>query len=186
MRGISITGGALKGRTIETPKSGLSRYTSSKVREAIFNILGNVENLTVLDLFSGSGSLAIEALSRGALASTCVETNRSVFNVLKTNIDKLSLSEKSLLLHMDVKDAIPFLGKKQLVYDIIFLDPPYERGYIAETMCLLVTNRIYHPDTMLIFEHSKREVITINNDIFREVVSRRYGDTVVTFFTIQN
>lgn len=178
---LRITGGFLKGRNITLLEKSGVRYTSSKVREAIFNILGDMEEKKVLDLFAGSGSFTIEALSRGASSATSVEIDREMAKILEKNLTSLNLNNYCHVLDMDVIYAVPFLSKKAFFYDIIFMDPPYERGHIGETMKLLETNRIYNTGTLIVIEHSKREIPALPNfEGWHQVSSKGYGDTVIT------
>ena len=181
---IRITGGILKGRNITVPENDVARYTSSKVREAIFAMTGDVTGLRTLDLFAGSGSFTIEALSRGA-AAACIEKDKQMVHALKTNLSTLSLENNCLVLNMDIKYAIPFLYKRALNYDIIFMDPPYEQNFIPETMALLQKYVIYHKDTVFILEYSKRESPLVSpTDGWNERTTRRYGDTVISILDI--
>jgi 16S rRNA (guanine(966)-N(2))-methyltransferase RsmD len=180
---LRITGGFLKGRKIALLEKSGVRYTSAKVREAIFNILGDMEGKKVLDLFAGSGSFTIEALSRGASSATSVEIDREMVKTLERNLTLLDLKNSCHVLAMDVVYAVPFLAKKVFSYDIIFMDPPYEKGHVGEIMKLLTTNRINHADTFIVIEHSKRE-IPVSSDLkgWHQVNSKGYGDTLITLF----
>jgi 16S rRNA (guanine966-N2)-methyltransferase len=181
MSQLRITGGVFKGRRIALPDAGKARFTSSKVREALFHILGDVKGAKVLDLFAGSGSFAIEALSRGAAWAACVEADKDTARILKENLARLSLNSCCHVLIMDVVYAIPFLYKKASLYDIIFMDPPYERGYIGATVSLLEKYKVYSDDTPIVLEHSKREIFTVRDaGGLHTRKSRTYGDTVIT------
>jgi 16S rRNA (guanine966-N2)-methyltransferase len=179
--GIRITGGRFRGRHITIPKHGEARYTSSVVRGAIFNRLGDIEDVAVLDLFAGAGSFAIEALSRGAARATLVESDRNMSTVLRQNLADLSLNNSCEVLPMDVRQAVPFLYRKKRTYDIIFMDPPYEKGYVSETIALLRENIIYHAQTIFVLEHTKKELLG-GADIegWDEIIQKRYGDTIIT------
>ncbi len=159
----------------------MARYTSSKVREAIFNLMGDVTGCTVLDLFAGSGSFSIEAVSRGAASAVCVEKDREMAERLKKTLGKLSIDKDCLVLNMEVRYAIPFLYKRMSNYDIIFMDPPYEKGLIGQTMLLFKNNIVYDKNTTLIMEYSKREMINPTMlPGWLEEITRRYGDTVIS------
>ncbi len=161
-----------------------ARYTSSKVREAIFNIIGDIEGMTVLDLFAGSGSFSIEAVSRGAASATLVESNGKMMDLIGKNLARVALNKYCQALHMDVRYAIPFLYGRNNTYDIIFMDPPYERGYVADVMTILDTNPVYTVDTVTIAEYSGREADTAALFEKRtDARTRRYGDTVITVLT---
>jgi 16S rRNA (guanine966-N2)-methyltransferase len=180
---LRITGGTLKGRNIAILEEGAARYTSGKARGAIFNLIGDIKGCRILDLFAGSGSFTIEAMSRGATSSTCVEKDRRMVANLKHNLSILSLDKNCLVLNMDVRYAIPFLYKSTHNYDIIFMDPPYERGLIEQTMLLLKDNTVYDGDTVFIAESSKREMpdLTLSNQ-WQEITTKLYGDTAIRLF----
>jgi 16S rRNA (guanine966-N2)-methyltransferase len=180
---LRITGGYLKGRNIALLKNGNARYTSSKVREAIFNLTGDIKGFKVLDLFAGSGSFTVEAVSRGAAFATSVEKDGDMAAVLQKNLSDLSIDKDCLVLNMDIIYAIPFLCKKGYKYDIIFMDPPYKKGHIEETMLLLKDNVVYNEDTIFIVEYSKREEIGLTfRSSLQEITTRGYGDTKISIF----
>ncbi len=184
MNKIKITGGDLKGRTIDVAEGKDARYTSSKAREALFNIIGDVEGKKVLDLFAGAGSFSFEALSRGAASAMAVENDPERANLLRNNLETLSLNSYCQVLDMDVRYAVPFICSKGALYDIIFMDPPYEKGYLTETMLLLEKYAIYNRETLIIMEYSKREVIAFSDfPSFCPVKTKRYGDTSITILT---
>jgi 16S rRNA (guanine(966)-N(2))-methyltransferase RsmD len=180
---LRVTGGSLKGRQIATVKGWLVRYTPAKVRKAIFDMIGDVAGANVLELFAGSGAFSIEAMSRGAASATCVEIDSRVCRLLKKNAIAAGIAKDYLVINMDVRYALPFLNKKGIRYDIIFLDPPYGRGLAEKTMRLLIKNKALSGiETVFIVEHSKREM---DKDIFTglQMVTRKvYGDTVVSMF----
>lgn len=181
MSQLRITGGYLKGRNIATLKGGIARYTSSKVREAAFNLVGDVAGKRVLDLYAGSGSFSVEAISRGAAGATCVESSKEMAGLLRNNIAMLSINKYCQVLCMDVRYAIPLLHGRKSCYDIVFMDPPYEKGYIEETMGLLRTHAVYSRDAIILLEYSKRERPDSSYTTgWTEVATRRYGDTVIT------
>jgi 16S rRNA (guanine(966)-N(2))-methyltransferase RsmD len=154
---VRVTGGMLRGRNVSVPSRGGARYTSSKVRAAIFDSIGSVEGFRVLDLFAGSGLFSIEALSRGAEHAVCVEKNRAMASVLRGNLDRLGLDKDCVVLNMDVIYAVPVLSRKGASFDLIFMDPPYEAGYVSTTVDLLKGCTVYSEGALLVVEHSKRE-----------------------------
>lgn len=180
MSGIRITGGRFKGHTIGAPKGGPARLTSARVREAIFDLLGNIEGLVVLDLFSGAGSFTAEALSRGAASVTAVEAERRAAHLISQNLILLGVRDDCLVLNMDVRYAVPMLHKQGKSFDIIFADPPYEMGHVVSTLALLRKNPLMNSDATVIFEHSKREDTGITSHEYENVRVKKYGDTVLT------
>ena len=147
-------------------------------------MIGSVEGMSVLELFAGSGSFSIEALSRGAAAATLVESNKKMVELIEKNLASAALNKYCQVLHMDVRYAIPFLYGRNNAYDMIFMDPPYERGYVADVMTTLKTNPLYAADTVLIAEYSRREADTLS--LFGDQTdarTKKYGDTVITVLT---
>lgn len=130
-----ITGSA-RGRRLETLSGEeITRPTSESVKEALFSMIQfELEKTKVLDLFAGTGQLGIEALSRGALFCTFVESNKSAAAVVQRNTSHCGFSERSQIV---LCDALSFLSRKG-VYDIAFLDPPYHSGLIEKAMPLLI------------------------------------------------
>lgn len=135
----------------------------------------------MLDLYAGSGSFSVEAISRGAAEATCIENSQEMADLLKNNMTLLSINKYCQVLCMDVRYAIPLLHGRKSGYDIIFMDPPYEKGYIEETMGLLRTHAVYSRNATIILEYSKREHPDSSYTTgWTEVTTRRYGDTVIT------
>lgn len=152
------------------------RYTSAKVRKALFDMV-DVEGLEVLDLFSGSGLLAIEALSRGAKHATCVEKDVEMLKVIRKNVERLCLTQKVQLIPKDVRLAIPLLHRSRQKYDIIFLDPPYRGRYVEMTTELLCRYPVYAEGAIFVFEYSKGMVYAFQG--FETISRKVYGGTVV-------
>ena len=123
---VRVVAGDLRGRRIEAPVTEATRPTTDKVREAVFNALGSlgvVDGARVLDLFAGTGAMGIEALSRGASECVFVEKDRDALRILKTNIDQLGLTNRSLIVAGDAETV----GAQQRNIDLVIADPPY--GY---------------------------------------------------------
>ncbi len=176
---LRITAGTFKGRSIHLPDNGRARYTSAKVRQALFNLIGDVTGLSVLDLYAGAGSFTIEAMSRGAGSSVCVEKDRFMADSLRNNLKRLGLDKDCLVMNMEVRYAVPSLWRRHRIYDLVFMDPPYDMGFVRETVELL--GRYPLCRGLLVMEHSRRE--TVPADLFHagdQPDSRTYGDTVVT------
>lgn len=183
MATIRITGGRLKGMSITVLPGAVARYTSSKVRGALFNMIGDVEGLSVLDLFAGSGSFSIEALSRGAASATLVEANRKMTDLIEKNLARTGLNKYCQVLHMDVRYAVPLLYGRKCMYDVIFMDPPYEMGYVTRTMTLLDEHSLRNSDTITIAEYSRHESDCLS--LFEGLEgarTRKYGDTMISLF----
>jgi 16S rRNA (guanine(966)-N(2))-methyltransferase RsmD len=180
MTGLRITGGRFKGRRIAVAGERRARFTSAKVREAVFDLLGDVNGYAVLDLFAGAGSFTVEALSRDAASVTAVEKDRQTAAVLRNNLRMLSLDKDCLVLNMDVRYAVPMLYRQGKRFDLVFVDPPYEMGYVASTVELLIRNPLCQTGSSVVFEHSKREEVAVLPGDGYDVKVRKYGDTVLS------
>lgn len=170
-----ITGGKFKGRKIITPDEKITRPTLSKTRESVFNILFSLidfEGKTFLDLFAGSGIMALEALSRGFEDATCLEKNFKTLKILKSNF--LSLNLKPPII---VGDSIKLLPKLQKKFDVIYIDPPYKSGLYELCLKIIKEHNILNQDGIIILEHS--ENIDFGN--FRPIVKKNYSQKFITF-----
>ncbi|NGX39781.1 MAG: Ribosomal RNA small subunit methyltransferase D [Chlamydiae bacterium] len=176
---MRVLAGTLKNRELKTPKGDKTRPTSAKVRGSLFDILqGEIQEATFLDLFAGSGAMGIEALSRGANSATFVEKERGAAKVLRSNLENLSLTEKSTLIQTDVTAALKRLKSKRDTFDIIYIDPPYSLPIttLLETISTLLT-----PSGVLIIEQRKGSEITPAHMTLTS--KRAYGDTLLLFFS---
>lgn len=124
---LRIIGGLFKGRILKTPKSSSTRPTQGMLREALFNICQNeIEGALFLDLFAGSGAIGLEALSRGALHVTFVEQNREAICAIKENIEFLHVENQTQIIPTTATRAIGALRKQASLFDLIYMDPPYD------------------------------------------------------------
>ncbi len=172
---IRITGGTFRGRQIASPLTSKTRPTGAMAREALFNILQNVEGFHVLDLFAGSGCVGIEAVSRGAESVTAVEKNGAQARSLAASYKSVDASGK---LHLCVTDAQNFLQKALLSeerFDLIYADPPFTEAYpdLRPFLPLL------KPTGTAVFEVPSRNVPEWTN----EGRIRRYGESSLVFFS---
>ena len=183
---MRIISGTSKGRKLVTPKRYSIRPTSDRVKESLFNILGSeVEGKVVLDLFAGTGNLGIEALSRGAKRVIFVEKGRQALRLIQTNLDQLGLADRSEILPKDVNRAIGILKQRGEGFDLILMDPPYEKGLIQRTLMKLNTHPIYHRDSILVIEHNRREPLPHVLEGWNLIRQQKIGDTLLSFLTLQ-
>ena len=167
---IRITGGENRSRLLETPKTTLTKPTMDKVRAGVFSALGDsVVGARVLDLFAGSGSYGLEALSRGAESSTFVDSMQEAMDVIKTNCDRLNRK------NIDIKkcDVLSFLSGNPGEFDIIFADPPYKLDVYEKIVDLLISGGILSSNGIIILE-SERE-LNIDESLFSKVKLYKYG-----------
>jgi 16S rRNA (guanine966-N2)-methyltransferase len=179
---MRIITGTSKGRRLATPKTQAIRPTSDRVKESIFNILGKeVEGKVVLDLFAGTGNLGIEALSRGAKKALFVEKGRQALKLIQKNLSQCGMKERSEILSKDVNRSIGILNQRGESFDLILMDPPYEKGLIQKTLIKLHSTRIYHEDSILVIEHDRREPIPKMGEGWTLIRQQGIGDTVISF-----
>jgi 16S rRNA (guanine966-N2)-methyltransferase len=181
---MRITGGVFRSRPLRTPRGTTTRPTSDRVREALFSILTadrSVEGAKVLDLYAGTGALALEALSRGAAHATLVDANRAALDALRANIDALGVRATTRVLATKVERALadPTLGGP---FDLVFADPPYvlvSEGEAARVLAQLAPRLT--SDARVVLEHaSKSPPPALEGLEGRD--TRVYGDTALTFY----
>lgn len=173
---IKIGAGTLAGRIIEQPKTSKTRPMTQKSRASIFNRLGDIEGLSVLDAYAGSGAIGIEAISSGAKQATFIEQARSVAKVIQENIEALDLVSNTTVLVKSVSEAAKSLQGHS--FDIVIADPPYDQlqeGDIQMIFRLLPENGIG------IISHSSRKPVP-NLENVELIDSRTYGDTTISYY----
>ena len=144
-----------------------------------------MEGKVVLDLFAGTGNLGIEALSRGAKRVIFVERGREATRLIKSNHAQCRMAMVSEIIPKDVSRAIGVFHQRGETFDIILMDPPYERGLIEKTLWKLQSDRIYHDDSILIIEHDRREPLPVVLPGWNLIRQRKIGDTLISFLTPQ-
>lgn len=180
---MRIISGTSRGRRLATPRGRALRPTSDRVKESIFNILGEeVEGKVVLDLFAGTGNLGIEALSRGAGKVLFVEKGREALRIVQRNLHQCGFKGQCEIIPKEVNRAIGILERRGETFDLIFMDPPYEKGFIQRTLAKLNLCRIYHGGSVLVIEHSRRESLPKKMEGWDLIRQKKMGDTMVSFF----
>jgi 16S rRNA (guanine966-N2)-methyltransferase len=183
---MRISGGRLSSRRLKAGSNKKFRPTSSRVKNSIFNILPqNLAGARVLDLFAGSGSLGIEALSRNAESVVFIDQSRESFRLIKDNLRKVGLIEKGIVLNKKVSPAIKQLSNEGRRFDLVLMDPPYNKGLADKTLSLLAGSDVLDPESMVVVEHAKREGIEKKYSDLVMKDQRKYGDTRVSFFEMK-
>lgn len=181
---MRITGGQVKGRLL-APLKGLNiRPTSDRVREAIFSLIGqDVTGLKVLDLFAGTGSLGIEALSRGASWSLFIDNSIQSVKIIKKNLALCEFEPFGFVLKRDLARGLPWknaLMKK--IFDLVFIDPPYGKNFIPPLMRELDHRKVLASPSVLITESSKSESLPVASEKLKLIKTRTYGETKIDVF----
>ncbi len=175
---MRIIAGTMRGRSLKTVEGLLTRPTSDKVKGAIFNVLRDkVVDTKVLDLFAGTGNLAIEALSRGAKEAVLVEESSAALKVIRENLELVGVLDRTKLIP---QEALRYLSSSLEVFDLIFLDPPYRQGLVARVLVKLANPCRLSPNGVIVVETSKdEEMIEVYPFEVRKVGN--YGDTLIWY-----
>lgn len=180
---MRIIGGQYRSRTIAMPKGVEIRPTQDKVREAIFNILGDVSGKVVLELFAGSGAFGIEAISRGAKSATFVDNNFRCAQTIRSNLESLDVPHSKYdIIKTNALGVLPRLAKSEEKFDIIFMDPPYYKGMAKNCLINIDSYDIVSPVGLVIVEHFKKDALDAELERFLFLDERRYGDTLITIY----
>jgi 16S rRNA (guanine966-N2)-methyltransferase len=169
-----VISGRLGGRRLTAPPGQSTRPTSDRVREALFSVLGDISGARVLDLFAGSGALAIEALSRGAAEATLVDSAPAAIAVVRRNLEALGLS-----VEIRRQTASAFLGAARRdgrQYDLVFLDPPYRQASELGPALSTMIPAVLAPEGRVVSESDRRSPLDLDLPLTDE---RRYGDTLI-------
>lgn len=165
------------------PKGLAVRPTAARVREAIFDILGQrCDGDRVLDLYAGTGALAIEAGTRGAAALVLVEQAPEALRAIRTNLERVGLSGQAEILQADAVEAVRRLSGRGERFDLILADPPYRRGEVARVLDTLARHPLLADGGVIVVEHDPREGPPERVPALRCSDQRRYGQTSVSFF----
>jgi 16S rRNA (guanine966-N2)-methyltransferase len=174
---VRVIGGEYGGRTLVAPRGRGTRPTSDRVREAVFSILGDVAGACVLDLFAGSGALAIEALSRGASAATLVDSSAGAVSAARRNLEALGLEAE-----VRRQAVLPFLRNAAVQrqhYDLVFVDPPYRHpSRLAEELGAAL-EPVLAPGARVVSESDRRAPLRPALATLEPLAERIYGDTLI-------
>lgn len=180
---MRIISGTAKGTKLFTLEGENTRPTLDRVKEALFNIIQNeIEDSVVLDLFSGSGAIGLEFASRGAEKVCLNDNSKEAFEIIKQNIDKTHLSAKVELYNMNFLKLIQNI--KENSFDIVYLDPPYKTDFIVQALNELIKAKKITEDSLIIVEtdEDKRIIEQIKSEGKFEVTDKRkYGRAYIIF-----
>lgn len=170
---MRVIAGAYKGRKLESPENFDIRPTTDKAKEALFSILMNeIAGARVLDLFAGSGALGIEALSRGAQECIFVDHSRQSVGLIKRNLAACGVREPARVIAGDYRKVLAGLAG---TFDIILMDPPYNRGLLGDAFRLISEQGLLAEGGVIVCEHRKEEELPEEICGFTREKERRYG-----------
>ena len=171
---MRIISGKYRGKKLKEFDLVSTRPTIDRVKEAIFNLIQfDVVDAVVLDLFSGTGSLGIEAISRGAKKTYLVDNNNKAIKIIK---DNLSGIEGDFV--VEQKDYIDFLNTTKEKFDIVLLDPPYKTDFGLNAIEILICKNLLNENAIIIFETSEEKQVNLNLDGF-DIKKKKYGTVSV-------
>jgi len=170
-------------RALVSPRGLAVRPTSARVREAIFNILGQrCDGDRVLDLYAGTGALAIEAGARGAAELVLVEHDPAAIEAIHANLARMGLTERAEVLPLDAAAAVERLARRGVRFDLVLADPPYGTGEVGRVLGALAAHPILAERGVVVLEHAHREEPPGQVGTLQCVDQRRYGQTAVCFY----
>ncbi len=183
MKFVRIISGKSRGRKLLAPPGLDTRPTTDRVKESMFNLLiPYLPAKNVLDLFAGSGALGIEALSRGAEKCTFLDTDKAALLTIKKNLELARETENSEVLSAD---ALTYLGRTSSKFDLIFLDPPYNKGLLTKALTLIFERDLLSESGVIVAE-SEAGGEEPPSGLFKALKNARYGKTTVFILGTQN
>ncbi|MBQ3511770.1 MAG: 16S rRNA (guanine(966)-N(2))-methyltransferase RsmD [Bacilli bacterium] len=172
---MKIISGLYKGRNIEGYDLDGTRPTMERVKESLFATIQNyIPESTVLDLFSGSGNLGIEALSQGAKKAYLVDYNIKAFKTIKKNIETINITNVEVL-NFDYLKALKYFKENNIKFDLIFLDPPYQTNYIEKSIEKISEYGLLNDNGIIVCESDSLDRI-VYNDNYKIIKDKKYGD----------
>lgn len=177
---MRIISGTAKGLRLATPKGKGIRPVLDQVKESVFNILYDVEGLDVLDIFAGTGAMGLEALSRGAASCVFIDQGREAIQLVHTNLEKTGLAHLGRVIPKSAGVGIAILAKQKILFDLIFIDPPYEKNLLNVTLKAVAHDGLLKPDGLIIMEHHPKEVLELPDGYILSD-ERKYGQTMMSF-----
>jgi 16S rRNA (guanine966-N2)-methyltransferase len=180
---VRIVAGKYKNRRLQTPKEG-TRPTLERVREALFSILGNIEGYKVVDFYSGSGALGLEALSRGAREVLLVESDRQAAELIRKNVAHIGAGDAARVIEQRVEDSRKTLERNAPI-DLVLADPPWAISAVALDVIPRVVRGLLSEDAWLVIGHPSKETLTPAESSPLVLEDRRdWGDSALSFFQL--
>lgn len=171
---MRVIAGVARRIPLVSPSGKDTRPTTDRIKETLFNMIqDDVPGSHFLDLFSGSGGIGIEALSRGAKQAVFVEFGREALDCIKKNLEKTKLKEKAVILPIEVTYSIEKLRKMGQVFDIIYADPPYNKNFEPKILDLLAESSIVKSGTLVVLESSLETLPDYVDEEYYEIVRRK-------------
>ena len=179
---MKVISGYLKGRELFGYNVETTRPTMSRVKESMFASIQNyISDSIVLDLFCGTGSLGIEAISMGANKCCFVDNNRDIIKYLNKNINNLNINNKSIIINKDYRDSLLYFKNNNIKFNIVLVDAPYKMEVMEEVISLINKYDLLYDNGILVLEYSNDKLKDNYNNL-KLYRSKRYGDKYVTIY----
>ncbi len=183
---MRVIAGQARGARLRAPGGARTRPTSDRVRESLFNILGlRVQDAEFMDLFAGSGSVGVEALSRGARRVVFVEIDGRAAQTIRHNLVHTRQEARAEIRVQHALGAVRQLARQGRSFSLIFLDPPYDRDWPALTLQVLSQSRILAPGGIIVVEHGRRETVPVQVEDIQLTRQNIYGDSALSFYQLR-
>lgn len=181
---MRIIAGEAKNRVLKSRKGMETRPTLANIKESLFSIINSyIVDSNFLDLFSGTGNIALEALSRGAKRAIMIEKDPEALKIIIENINSLGFEKRCRAYKNDVLRAIAILGRKNEKFDIIFMDPPYKQELCRDVLKAIRKADILADDGIIICEHHIFEDLNVDIEGYKFQDRREYGKKAISFYT---
>lgn len=183
---MRIIAGSARGTQLLAPRGMDTRPTQDKVKESLFSMIQwDLPDASVLDLFAGSGALALESLSRGAAEAVLVDKSRDALDCIRKNISKLRMQEKTTLLACDWEQALTKCAALGKTFDLVFLDPPYRMTELGDMCRKMLEMGLLSPGALLVLEH-RTGIEPAMDRCFVPEKRRTYGETEIHFYRLED
>lgn len=180
---VRIIAGKARGRKLIPPATMETRPTLDRVKESMFSMIQNyIPDAVVVDVFAGTGSLGLEAASRGAKEVYLVDRSKDAFSLLKQNIENLKFEDTCYALNKDSYEALRYLSDRNKLFDVIFVDPPYCREMIPEAIKIIYDKKILSKDGIIVTKIDSIEEIYEGYEEISLIKSRKYGNTTICLY----
>ncbi|MFC1538390.1 16S rRNA (guanine(966)-N(2))-methyltransferase RsmD [Candidatus Latescibacterota bacterium] len=180
---MRIIAGRFRGKKIKAPKGLATRPVLARVREALFNVIGDIEGTRVLDLYAGTGAVGIEALSRGAKSLVAVEKGYSQYRTIKENLSVMGIEAK--VFRVKVNTALEKLSIAGEKFDFVFADPPYESGLASKAVESVFERGLISESGIMAVTVRKKEDLPTEGGTYTMVFDRSYGDTRLAIYKMK-
>lgn len=183
---MRVISGKAKGKKLLAPRGKNTRPITDMIKEALFNILGaGIADSAFLDLFAGSGSVGIEALSRGAQKVVFADSNLEAIQTINNNLENCGLRNNSEVYRQDVFRLIEILEKKHIRFDYIYVDPPFDQEHIFDKIMMrLGTGQVLNPEGIIIIRTSRKKTMNNNYKVLSRFRMNQYGESVLHYYCL--